>query len=373
MTIATAGAAKGFLRFPNAWLRLDISPGAKCLLMALCAAADENGVSWFSFAQLSEIVNRSRTSIASYVAELREAGMIATERQRTANGFNHRLRIRVTGWRAMLEGWRRLKGAKLSRPRSERRVRLAERKNPKGSEIQIQRTKTPPPAPPPLSTTTNDTRRYESDECMLDRDLDAEWRRYHANPDDMYFDRSPPADLLGSVIAHAERLSDAAGILTPQSAKAAARDHLTRLAKRRRLESDAETLTALAATLATKLRTDVGIARAVDALDAEWPAHWRRLSTPGQLKAWLETKRITDPGNLAIVWRYRARALRARAELDRRALTTISASPGPLSGPAASASIRGRPAPQPAARRFETAASVRATISAARSEVAASA
>jgi hypothetical protein len=135
----------GYIRFPRAWMALPISPAAKCLLVHFCGAADADGASWYSYAQLAALIGRSRASVAAYVAELRDAGVIETERQRTANGFNYRLRISI----ARLARASSTTGARTTakRPRlhaerrqTERRVQPTERKNPSGSETEIHQT-----------------------------------------------------------------------------------------------------------------------------------------------------------------------------------------------------------------------------------------
>ena len=75
MTSAAMPAATGYVRVPRAWISLSVSPGAKALLLQLCAAANERGESWYSYAQLGEIVRRSRAAVAGYVDELCAAGL----------------------------------------------------------------------------------------------------------------------------------------------------------------------------------------------------------------------------------------------------------------------------------------------------------
>src|SRR5687767_4564318 len=108
MTPASQIAAAGYVRVPRAWVALPVSPGAKALLLHLCSAADDRGESWYSYAQLGEIVMRSRSAVAGYVDELRNAGIIATLKQKTANGFNYRLRIRILSWADLVGQWARL-------------------------------------------------------------------------------------------------------------------------------------------------------------------------------------------------------------------------------------------------------------------------
>ena len=319
MTTVEEEAAQGFLRFPNAWLRLPLSPGAKCLLMQFCAAADAEGVSWYSYAQLGEIVNRSRASVAAYVSELREAGVIDTERQRAANGFNYRLRVQVVGWRAMTEAWRPLS----ARRKTERGVRCAERKNPTGSKTQINE-----------NQTQVDAISYQDNKTIFDKknnipcfneNHEKEWRRCLRHPDDAAFDKTPSDALLEAVITHAERLAAHHAPLTRDEAAREAEVALRAFTRRHGLSSTETAISEGAAVLAHRLRTEKGIAASLETLGTEWPKHWRRLSTPAQLSKWLEaklaenTRRFED---LSELWRFRNRALRAREELRRRARAT---------------------------------------------------
>ncbi|NNE53729.1 MAG: hypothetical protein HKN30_15160 [Sulfitobacter sp.] len=73
---------------------------------------------WPSLRQLGDRLGRSRAAVSGYIAELREAELIETETQRMANGYNYRLRYRVTFWK----NWRGQLGQK-----EERRVQPTER------------------------------------------------------------------------------------------------------------------------------------------------------------------------------------------------------------------------------------------------------
>lgn len=108
MTTATEIAATGFVRVPRPWIALDVSPAARALLVHFCGAANADGESWYSYEQLAAILDRSKAAVSGYVAELREAGVLETERQKLANGFNYRLLVRLVGWSDLVSGWKRL-------------------------------------------------------------------------------------------------------------------------------------------------------------------------------------------------------------------------------------------------------------------------
>jgi hypothetical protein len=312
MSTPTA-APGGFIRFPRAWMALPISPAAKCLLMHFCGAADADGASWYSYAQLAALIGRSRASIAGYVAELRDARVIETERQRTANGFNYRLRISIVGWRAIVEDWRRTTSKARSsteRRQTERRVQPVERKNPSGSETEIHQTHAQPA-----------TAQSGPSSPVFCESHERDWRRCHDHDGDIRFSRPPSDRLLHAVIDHARSLERHSGAFDPGSGLAAARAALTTFSTRHRLVAPSDDIAALAPILARRAPTRQALDRALAALSAAWPAHWRKLSSPAQLDRWLTAWLGAQPDlarELSTLWRFRNRALRAEAELRRR-------------------------------------------------------
>jgi biotin operon repressor len=98
---------KGFVALPVQVLEMELTPGAFRLLAELCRMANLDGFCWPSLGQLGERLGRSKAAISGYVTDLREAGLISTETQTTANGYNYRLRYCVVfwkAWRASLSG-----------------------------------------------------------------------------------------------------------------------------------------------------------------------------------------------------------------------------------------------------------------------------
>lgn len=103
----TFDRAKGFVALPVEVLEIDMTPGAFRLLAELCRMANIDGYCWPSLDQLSDRMGRSKSAISGYIKELREAALVDTETQKTANGYNYRLKYRVTfwaDWRASLRG-----------------------------------------------------------------------------------------------------------------------------------------------------------------------------------------------------------------------------------------------------------------------------
>ncbi|MEJ6399533.1 helix-turn-helix domain-containing protein [Yoonia sp. 208BN28-4] len=113
---------KGFVALPVDVLDMDLSPGAFRTLVELCRMANREGFCWPSLAQLAEKLGRSKASISGYLKDLRDAALIETQEQRTANGYNYRLKYRVTFW----QDWRgSLRGQTTQKP--ERSVQPIER------------------------------------------------------------------------------------------------------------------------------------------------------------------------------------------------------------------------------------------------------
>ena len=320
MTCASQPAEGGFVRVPRAWLHLPVSPQAKTLLMLFCAHADEDGHSWFSYEQLGAILRRSRSSVAGYVAELREAGVVRSTPQTYGNGYNYRLLIALEGWRGLLAAWAARRawvrprtedegpvsagtaprrdgqcpsagpapdastsaapgvtaGANstpaAARPvvrRFERSVRRAERKDPKGPKSEIHQTYSD--AAP---------RRLWSDE------LEEEWRRHRPSDRDPPFQviGTPRRGLLEAVLRHSEALrSTCHG--GADGARDDARLRLAAFAEAHRLEAPREALDALGAELASLALLPAQRDAAMEALASVWKPHWRRLPSPAQLAA----------------------------------------------------------------------------------------
>ena len=102
---------KGFVAFPMSIFELDLCPGAFRTLAELCRMANAEGQCWPSLAQLGKRLGRSRAAVSGYINELRTAGVLATETQKMANGYNYRLRYTVTFWKS----WRKALAQKTER------------------------------------------------------------------------------------------------------------------------------------------------------------------------------------------------------------------------------------------------------------------
>ncbi|WP_083098457.1 helix-turn-helix domain-containing protein [Pseudophaeobacter leonis] len=117
--------ARGFVALPASIFDLEISPGAFRALSVLCNLSDPQGYSWASLEQLAEWVHRARSSVSSYLVELRAAGLVSTETQTRSNGANYRLKIKVLFWSKWVQA--RKKCASPAPQKTERSIQPAER------------------------------------------------------------------------------------------------------------------------------------------------------------------------------------------------------------------------------------------------------
>lgn len=398
MTSAMSLAAGGYVRMPRAWITLPVSPGAKALLIHFCSAADANGESWYSYGQMTEIVRRSRAAIAGYVAELRDAKIIDTLSQKTANGFNYRLKVRILGWADLVAGWASLAAkprpcAPAARARSatrrpvgnatpavaeslaaatepdatsteddersdhpgdlpstsaERRVHPAERMDPSGPESTIQTNNTGPAA------------------AGWSKQDEIDWRAAKARDKDGYlgFDRAPDDALLHRAIAtHASLRAGSDHFPDRPAAAAAATRALVAFVAAKRLVRDQPAIEAAAEALAPLATTPLALAAIIDRLDGTWSSHWRRLSSPRQLQETAAAARAESPASFApdpllatFDWRAflarreiaRRNASRHMARTDARTDASTDASAGPRGRPVAMACDRTDVADPPA-------------------------
>ena len=260
----TLDPGRGYVALPLDILDLDLSPGAFRALVEFCRMADRDGWCWPSLAQLSERMGRSRAAISGYVAELREVGVLETLQQRTANGFNARLKFRVTFWQA----WR---SRFSSGQKAERRVNPAER-SIEDTNHSHQNHDSAPAAP---------VAEVVRKPCDDFGDLIAAWRRTVGDAPYPTLRRMPEPDLLRrtrAALTGPDRQEDIAGTL-----RALYDERKVKIAPPDLLSQSA----ALTGVSARGLRI---------AFRAIWQPHWRRPPLPRQLDAIAAAARQADPG-----------------------------------------------------------------------------
>jgi len=347
-----SSARSGFVRVPRAWVALDVSPGARVLLFHFCAAANAVGESWYKFAQLSEIVGRSKPAISGYLDELRDAGVVETEQQRTANGYRAHLLVRLVGWAALLGEWSAMADAARRRAsRSEGRASSAARPHAADPRAESRATPRNSTWPGVTSCSSDDEHRVQDAEhnhpsddnknhdtnarpnaaikTSITNDAIGEswsqederrWKYYRDGVAGLGFERQPPTDLLDRAIRHAEAVERAIGWCDEGAAQVHAAAELRSFAKNMRIALG-DDLDSVVAIIVKRARTPGAITRAVGALREVWSPHWRHLSTPEQMAALLDSDRVKklilgDAERAA--HRARARASLARLELRRR-------------------------------------------------------
>ncbi|WP_236638571.1 helix-turn-helix domain-containing protein [Mangrovicoccus ximenensis] len=300
---------------PRAWLQLAISPQAKTLLLAFCGFADAKGESWHSYEELGRLLNRSKSSISAYVAELREHGLIDCIRQTYGNGYNYRLRVVVSGWQEMCSRWSAMAAGsgKPSEPKAERSVRDAERKDPKGPKNKIHK---------------NNTVKEWSPE------LEAEWRQHRPSDSDPVgvWHGTARTGLLQHVIAEAENMQVC--LWDEAQARQQATAALGAFSARHGLAPEPEARLATAALLASHARSAEALAAAIAALDAIWQPHWKKLPLPRQLVntvAAPAAAAMPGPADLKRIGRFRNRAWIAKQQLRKQSVQGhVPAGTGPV-------------------------------------------
>ena len=328
-------ASAGYFRMPSQWLRLPVSPGAKVLLAHFCAAADEDGRSYYSFQQLTEIVDRSKAAISGYVDELRKAGVLRTKQQKTASGHNYRLLVIINNWSDILNGWRSrravagktrahseraepahtaaasVENAELSAdpstPKTERGIQQAERKDPSGpTNIH----KNSQPQPISIVATARTARRAEPQPEWSSFD-EQEWLRFQPNPRD-------PISSLGDLPSPGlrrkigELLEAAQNSIEERDGKRPTRPEVERrildFCGRRRLRHETSQVNAIVERTLERLRSQRHLAVLIEHLESCWKPHWRSLSSPEQFRKMLEEIPFPDTPEIELIAKFQSRA-----------------------------------------------------------------
>lgn len=257
----TFDRAKGFVALPVEVLEIDLTPGAFRLLVELCRMANADGFCWPSLDQLSDRLGRSKSAISGYIKDLRAADLVTTQEQKTANGYNYRLKYQVTfwkDWRASLTGKATMK--------TERSVQQDERL--KESKKQSHLNQTTPAAV-----------------CVLDNLLN-DWAACFRGAPYPRIARYPSAE----TIMKSEAAVNAAKPSTHISA-----DIITALAAtwtKLRVTCTAETLGQQAALLVSSGYSELDHERLTHHIEKTWEAHWRRAPTDEQFAKLVKSAKI---------------------------------------------------------------------------------
>ncbi|MEM8654394.1 MAG: helix-turn-helix domain-containing protein [Pseudomonadota bacterium] len=281
---------KGFVALPVEVLELDLSPGAFRLLVELCRMANLDGLCWPSLGQLGERLGRSRAAISGYVQDLREAELITTEEQRTANGYNYRLRYCVVfwrAWRASLTG--RVQAADTDQ-KDESRVRQGERLRKLKNQSLIN---------------------HDQSERTGFEDLIQSWTALAKGAPYPALRKAPAMTLVSESEAatkSVERPVISADISTRLDALWAALN----------LDPDPAAAKTAAADLAARDLSEADFGAVLEAIRLRWQAHWRRIPSPKHLDQILKSARFTPRlAQIKVLRSYLKRWDRVRDQMEK--------------------------------------------------------
>ncbi len=256
---------KGFIALPVEILEIDLSPGAFRLLAELCRMANLDGQCWPSLAQLSDRMGRSRASVSGYIRELRDMDLLTTEEQKTANGYNYRLKYKVTFWKE----WRAsLTGRTVQKP--ERGVQPVERL--KEDKNQINKNHSTPPA------------RQDFDNLLM------RWTSVFRGAPYPACARNPEADLINST-RFAVSTPDAIQIISADIIQ-----KLTAFWQSKNVPVDAEKLQKQASHIATLAPDPIELNLLFSGMARHWEPHWRRFPGIDQFTQLIKKTGIVTAG-----------------------------------------------------------------------------
>jgi hypothetical protein len=289
-------ARRGYFRMPNSWLLLDLSPGAKVLLAFLCSYARDHGVSYCSYKQLGEVVGRKPATVSGYVQELRESGLIQTIKQKMANGWNYRLKIKIIGWDkiiADMETKKTPKAKKSSPENTERSIRSAECPDPSGHKTTNNKNNTPlnPFAQKAAAQISGQV--TKSVWSTKDEAIWWDFRPNRGNPPDAH-GPIPTRDVVERLEAEIDILCQKTGILDTVSAKSYVESRTREFIRLHRLNNDTSKFVAFTEAVRELCASTQEVDALLEQLGDKWNSAWRNLSLPGQVRAVYTQAKIAD-------------------------------------------------------------------------------
>jgi len=312
----------GFVRVPRNYLDLPVSPGAKVLLLHLCAAANECGESWYGYGDIASLLGRSKSSIVGYVRELVDLGLVEAIEQKTANGFNYRRRLRLTQWQSFLAFWKKLTAGKkinhdkemkpateagraessvtptrsghpestadIKSPRTSRQEATPERRDFSGSQVEhgVQPAERKDPSGPINNIHQNKTPAASASVVWSDEDEKA-WKKFRPS------DNDPISTVIGSPCPTlVDKLRQIEGdllarsdILPPEEALNSARERINGFAEQHHLTRDKKALEEAAVALSRLAETHRAQEASITALHELWQPYWRKLPSSRQIES----------------------------------------------------------------------------------------
>lgn len=260
--IINCDPSRGFVAFPVDLFDLDLSPGAFRTLAELCRMANVQGQCWPSLAQLGKRLGRSRASVSAYITELRDAGVLTTQKQRMANGYNYRLRYTVTFWKE----WRSGLG--------QGQVRTTKTTAPRVNMATQQPERSVHPAERPLETQNHIHKNHcsvGSDEIALEK-----WKKCIGKAHYPAFENRPTEALLDASAKVISQTAPEAGLISA--------DITTQLERFHQKHGLGAVDHTLAPALLPFVRTPNALEALMTKLEATWQAHWRNPPSLFQLR-----------------------------------------------------------------------------------------
>ncbi len=245
----TADPKQGFVAFPMSVFDLELCPGAFRTLAELCRMANLEGQCWPSLAQLGKRLGRSRAAVSGYIAELRDAGVLETENQKMANGYNYRLRYTVVFWKA----WRK----ELSKP-TERSVKPTER---------------------PLRTKNHIHKNKQSPDVAGFENLLLDWKNSVGRAPYPDFTTWPATKLLDQTQAAIKSKAPA----QQQNISADINRCFDEFISRNKIKASLSDRTGCIRILSDQITTGERLNAIMDHLNSIWQEHWSKPPTPTQL------------------------------------------------------------------------------------------
>ena len=280
---------KGFIALPVEVLELDLSPGAFRLLAELCRMANEDGFCWPSLAQLGERLGRSRSSVSGYIKDLRDVGLITTQEQQMANGYNYRLKYRVSFWKE----WR----SSISRPTAQKDERSVQ------------------PTERILKDKNQNHKNHSPADAAVDQldKLLRNWAKCIKGATYPNFGSPPPAETVQKTVDAITGQTEDGAVISADILKS-----LQLMWEKLNVKCPPEALSHQAAHIADSCPSPRELAAMLQGINASWAHHWRKPPTPEQFEKLVKQSRVsTHSQKLALLKTY-AR----RWDLARNALQT---------------------------------------------------
>ncbi len=229
--------------------------------------ANTSGQCWPSLAQLGRKLGRSRASISAYIAELRGAGVLRTEEQKMANGYNYHLCYTVMFWKEWCAG--------LGQDRA-----LPQKTEVKNTERRVQ--------PTVRRLRTKNHIHKNQQQLVNSKDLVSEWKVAVSSAPYPEFTREPDLELLTKTESAVHDMKERRRPISADIEKC-----LIEFAAAKNIAGD---MAELATEIAPLITSETHLTQVIDSLIDQWQLHWRNVPNTYQLTRIVkELPPLTDP------------------------------------------------------------------------------